>query len=198
MHFAHNSHHVIQPLQEFKPRRSCGGCCSSLDRAQSSCDEPLHTSRYLQTVVWVSGLVECSDLRPLRASTLLGNLKAVSTLQTVPRVAQTRQVIRIRLPSAPSLLSSAKCSVRRRLAHSSRQKAQSLHHMSAPSDLLSKTLPSMWPLAKTLIRSRKEAVVALSTTTILVWATLQLTGLWQLATGWLIAEFAFIGYQRWR
>ena len=70
--------------------------------------------------------------------------------------------------------------------------------MSAPSDLLRMTLPAILPLARTLVRSRSEAVVALSAASGLVWALLQLHGLWQLLAGWLIAELVFFGYQRWR
>ena len=54
--------------------------------------------------------------------------------------------------------------------------------MSAPTDLLRMNLPKLLPLGRTLIRSRIEAVSALSAAATLVWAVLQLTGLLWLST----------------
>ena len=70
--------------------------------------------------------------------------------------------------------------------------------MPTPDALMGTNLPDLLSLARTLVRSRSEAITALATAGLLTWAILQLTGLLQLAAVWLTAELIFFGYQRFR
>lgn len=65
-------------------------------------------------------------------------------------------------------------------------------------DILRLDMSRLWPLAKTLFRSRGDAVALLTVAAVSVWGILQLSGRLQLAAVWLSAELIFFAYQRWR
>lgn len=53
-------------------------------------------------------------------------------------------------------------------------------------------------LGRTLIRSRSEAVILLSSVLVVGWGVLRLSGLLQFGAVWLAAELVYYAYSRWR
>ena len=66
------------------------------------------------------------------------------------------------------------------------------------SDVMQLDMSRLWHLARTLFRSRADAVALLTVAVVSVCGILQLSGWLQLAAGWLSVELAFFAYQRWR